>query len=202
MGIPASGKSTLAHRLAAGIGGTAYLEPEEESWPQVVLEADSYGQFECLMWFRNTRVPMYIDAARAARDGQLAVVDSVWDKLYVRYMSAPCMRWVLASDSPYYEAATAVATADMVNLPDPDAMVFITVRESVWHQLLRRRGRMFDSKSGLSQHYGMQAEMLEAVSAYCQRADIPLLSFPQELLAPEHAVIHVVDGLRALGVRL
>lgn len=200
MGLPACGKSTLTSELAVASGGVGFVEPEESDWPAVVLDTHTYGQFECLMWFRNTRVPMYLKAASLARQGRFAVVDSVWDKLFISFMAESCMHWVLSPESPYYEAAQAVAAADHLHLPDPDAIVFITVDEMLWLQLLRQRGREYDVNVGLAEHFEMQRVLHEVVVRYCQARDIPLLTLRQELLTPKDAADQILCELRQTGL--
>ena len=184
MGIPCTGKSTLAASIASAATGIAYVEPGESAWPQVVQDTSMFGQFECLLWFRGLRVPMYIEAAHHARAGQFCVIDSVWDKLYVYFMEDPSMHWILAPDSPYLGAARALAEADSHCLPNPDVIVFLSVRERSWRNLLHRRARRYDAAVGIGDHFDMQEVMRSAVENYCKTNHVRLITFEQDWRDP------------------
>lgn len=180
MGMPCTGKSTLAARIATEAAGIAYVEPGESTWPRVVSETSTFGQFECLLWFRSVRVPMYVEAAQHSGTGQLCVIDSVWDKLYVEFMAHPSMHWILDPDSPYHAAAYALAEADHAVLPDPDVIVFLSVSEAGWRDSLRRRARKYDAAVGIINHFEMQDVLRSTVVNYCRANEVRLITFEQD----------------------
>ena len=78
IGIPGSGKSTIARELANLMHGKCYLEPSNNALPDFVKQRDTYGAFSTITWFRNERVKQLMTAIK--KNDQLSVIDTYFDK--------------------------------------------------------------------------------------------------------------------------
>ena len=118
VGLPGSGKSSLAVAVAKLLGGAAFTEPED--WPPAVSERQDVGAFPGLMWFRAMRVPMLYEAAAIRDSGGVAVLDSYYDKLCAHWLRRAEMAWLLPPTDPWADLAVAVAERDWQLLPRAD----------------------------------------------------------------------------------
>lgn len=184
MGVPGCGKSATAAALANQLECDVFLEPEESEWSELVTARSSYGEFGPflgLQWFRNTRVPDYLKAASIHAQGGTSVVDSMYDKLLAKYMSAASMSWLISPDNDYFDAAKKVAEIDYASLPDPTHLIFVSVDQGTWQKLLDGRGRDFDVESNISSYLAMQEDMFKSADAYCHDTDTQLILHNQRI---------------------
>ncbi len=199
MGVPGCGKSTTASRLGARLGCDTFLEPEENLWPEVVLEREVYGAFSGLTWFRNTRVVGYLKAHAIHQAGATAVVDSLFDKLLAHYMDHPSLQWLLPETDPYYTAAREMARVDYQQLPNPTHVIFVHVDPDTWRQLLSSRGRQFDATTSLSDYPEMQQAMYRACQRYCNQKGIPFLMLKQQWSSADASAAELEQLIARLG---
>ncbi|NQX17241.1 hypothetical protein [Rathayibacter sp. VKM Ac-2857] len=188
MGVPGCGKSATAHALAMMLGGSAFLEPEEPEWSPLVTDRQANGQFGpylALQWFRNTRVPGYLEAAKIHASGGDAVVDSMYDKLIARYMADESMRWLISPENPYFDAAQSAAEVDYASLPDPTHLVFVQVDEPTWNTMLTKRGREFDAGVDIGENLAMQELMSDVARAYTAEKGVEFIVHRQQVGSPE-----------------
>lgn len=179
MGIPGCGKSSTANTIAKLLNAECFLEPEEEHWSDIVADRDRVGAFTALMWFRNTRVPNLWKAYRLHQDGQIVVVDSLYDKLIAKYIRDPSFGWLIGRTDPYYEVVTQVAEIDYNYLPDPDILVFVHVDVETWKTLLSKRGRRFDESADIAKEFAMQDVMWRACERYASEKNIKFVMHDQ-----------------------
>ncbi|HEY4269503.1 MAG TPA: hypothetical protein VGM94_15075 [Galbitalea sp.] len=182
MGVPGCGKSATAAALAEHFDQKAFLEPEEEQWSDLVMkrnELGAFGPYLALQWFRNERVPGYLEASRLHQKGGTSVVDSMYDKLAARYLSDKAMNWMIPPSNPYFAAALQGAQADFAHLPDPTHVVFVTVDPATWQELLRLRGRTFDGENQIGSDPKLQDVMYKATRKYCNEHGIEFIVHEQ-----------------------
>lgn len=188
----------MCAELADQVGGTALLEPEE--WPAAVQQRDTVGAFTALSWFRAMRVPNLYAAATARAQGEVALVDSYYDKLCVHWLRRPGMEWLLPPDDPWADLAVAVAQRDWELLPSPDAVVSFEVDNEVWREFLMRRGRSLDDTFAISGQFGCQPYFLNAAEALREHEGVPVIRFRQELSSPAEAAAQLLKVLRGEGL--
>lgn len=202
MGVPGCGKSATAKALADMLGGSVFLEPEEPEWSPLVTNRELYGEFGpylALQWFRNTRVPGYLEAARIHTTGGDGVVDSMYDKLIARYMAHESMRWLIPPENPYFGAAQTAAEVDYALLPDPTHLVFVQVDEPTWHTMLTKRGRNFDAGVDIGANLAMQELMAGEARAYSAEKCVEFILHRQKVGSPEETAGDVrllLDSIR------
>lgn len=188
MGVPGCGKSATAAALASEMDIEVFLEPEEAEWSELVTSRDSYGEFGPylgLQWFRNTRVPDYLKAAKIHAAGGSAIVDSMYDKLLCKYMTAESMHWLIPPNNAYFAAAKKVAETDYSVLPNPTHLVFVVVDDETWHYLIGARGREFDAELNIGSYLAMQNDMYKSAAAYCRESGTSLILHQQRIGSPD-----------------
>lgn len=88
-GIPGVGKSSTTKVLSKSLGATVFLEPEEDKWPEIVKNRDTYGLFTGITWFRGVRVKQLFDAQAMSKQNKIVVLDTYYDKLIHLYLGKP-----------------------------------------------------------------------------------------------------------------
>jgi hypothetical protein len=161
-GLPCAGKSSVMRHLAGKLGGRYFREPEEVRWPEAVLRREAMGYFTALTWFRSVRVQNLVNASECRERGEIAVVDSYYDKLIYDYLGKPGVQWLLPTSDPYYSAFESVARLDYERLPKADVLVVFKVTEDDWHRFLETRGRQLDKDSEFLQSYVSQQYFIDA----------------------------------------
>lgn len=179
MGVPGCGKTTTFTNLANMYGLPIFTEPEEEYWPEGVLNYKSYpsGSFTMLSWFRSQRVPQWYKA-HAIRDASAVLIDSCYDILLNLYIDCPSMSWLINKEDPYYFHLKTLSYADNNQMPRPDCIVFFHIDYQPWLRNLSNRGRDSD-KCIFMKHsfYAMQHDMYEATKEYCEDRSVKLVDF-------------------------
>ena len=178
MGLPGSGKSSLIAFLAKKVAAKVFLEPEEEEWADCVKRRSEVGPFSGLQWFRSIRVPQLYEARRLADDGELVFLDSLYDKLCVKYLGKPGLEWVITPTDRYFEVAKMIATLDNTCLPDVDAIVSICVDETDYKRFLKIRNRTRDAS--LVKAWYTQEYFLNAAKDYAADHELQHLVFHNE----------------------
>lgn len=200
VGLPGCGKSTLFATLERMSGAICFVEPEEEKWDRAVTRRDEYGHIGGLHWFRSQRVPNLIEARRAADQGKIVLVDSYYDKICSFYLGKPGMEWLLRPDDPYFENFVETAKIDLLQLPDADCIVSISVSENDWKKMLETRGRQLDHLVKLSETFHTQALFQDAARLYCAQRGVRLIEFDNLFSTSDESCSRLFERLRQEGV--
>lgn len=200
LGLPGAGKSTLAQSLADELGAQAFLEPEEDAWPDYVRHPHPYGDFTRLMWFRTQRVPLYYKASRVSENGEIAVLDSYYDKWCEGWLGKPGLEWLISPDDPYFEIARETARVDRRCLPSADVVILLEISADLWLDQLKERGRTIDqSDPFLASHY-TQSHFIEAAEDRAEADGSVLIRYQRRELTPAEEAHSLVEELRSRGL--
>jgi hypothetical protein len=134
----------MAAALADVLGATALLEPEEADWPEFVRRPHEHGDFTRLTWFRGQRVPLYYRARDLSVSGEVAILDSYYDKWCTGWLGRSGLEWLMAPDDPYFEVAASMAAVDARVLPRADVVVVLRISQGLWRRQLAERARGID----------------------------------------------------------
>ena len=200
MGLPGSGKTSTARELANLLEAAVYLEPNEEHWPQAVLNRHRVGAFTALTWFRSMRVPLLVTAAGDRDAGRIAVLDSYYDKLIAGYIDDPAMQWLIGPDDPYFEVAKQMAILDKKLLPDVDILIFLQVTEANWNRLLSTRNRAMDQEAEFLKSFSSQSEFLAASKSYTETTGARLVVYEQQFGSAHSTAVALREHMQELGL--
>jgi adenylate kinase family enzyme len=196
LGLPGAGKSTLARALADQSRAVALLEPEEHEWPDFVRHPHPDGAFTRLTWFRTQRVPLYYAAADLRVAGEVAVLDSYYDKWCGGWLGRRGLEWLIDPDDPYMGVAKAMAAADAATLPPADVVVFLEIDEEPWLSQLSARNRGIDRDEAFRRSHFTQTYFLQTADARAAAEGTQVVRFrvgtdsvPAEATAIRHALI-------------
>ena len=163
VGVPGVGKSTLLAALAQRHGWQRFAEPEEARWPQAARDHSLAGVFTALTWFRAMRVMNLYAAAQAREAGQIAMIDSYYDKLMTYYIKEPQMDWLVSPDDPYYELLFQMALTDHFYLPTADVIILFTATFEDWERCILSRQRQLDIERVFPHAFPFQDHLRRAV---------------------------------------
>lgn len=205
MGLPGAGKSSVFGALADSLMRKSrktrlYREPEESEWTDAVRNRECCGCITAMTWFRSIRVPNLYEAAKAREAGEIAMVDSYYDKLIHLYFENPAFDWLMPQGDPYRPIFAQLARLDFEILPDADCVITFTVNESRWKELVLGRGRSLDRTSNILESYGMQQSLVEASQSYCTGRKIPHVVFENSYPTTASAAIALSSRLMEIGV--
>lgn len=195
MGIPSCGKSSTLRLVAEKLGAKFFAEPEENSWPEAVLERDLSGCFSAITWFRSQRVPYYYKARFLADSGQLAIVDSYYDGLMKGLVGQAGMNWLIEKDDPYYSLVMDMAMKDWELLPKPDLMIFFELSYEDWKQMIEGRGRQLDQEQALLDSYPTQELFHRVGRDFCEQYHIKYLTYKQKFSTLEASASRLLSQL-------
>ena len=185
VGISGSGKSTLARELGVLMEADVFSETEEEQWPHWIRSVHPYSEFSSYVTFRALRVDALWKAKEKADRGEVAIVDSYYDKITSYYLGRPGMEWLISSSDPYYPVVKMLTELDTENLPNVDLLVFLDVDISTWMRFLEKRGRIRDQIDGFQQSYQMyRSYVKEAAQRLQSEKNIPVVIFKPEFGDP------------------
>jgi thymidylate kinase len=199
LGLPGAGKSTLARSLADELGAQAFLEPEEDAWPDYVRHPHPNGDFTRLMWFRTQRVPLYYKALRVSTDGGIAVLDSYYDKWCEGWLGKPGLEWLISPDDPYFGIALETAKVDRRCLPSADVVILLDISADLWLDQLKERGRMIDRSDPFLASHHTQSHFMEAAEDRAESDGSVLIRYRRRPLAPVEEARSLVEELRSRG---
>lgn len=194
VGLPGAGKSTVCDALAGLLGGVSLKEPI--LWPPVVTDPESAGGFTALTWFRAMRTPMYYRALRERERGQVAVLDTYYDKICHHLLGAEGMDWFLSPRDPYFDLYQEIARRDWESLPLADVVVLFQLEEQVWRYLMSERNRTLDNEWGVSSSFRIQQHFIAAAHRLQSSFGVRVLPFTQDISSPEAAAARLLTELR------
>jgi adenylate kinase family enzyme len=200
LGLPGAGKSTLAQAFAKEIGAQAFLEPEEDEWPDYVRHPHPDGDFTRLMWFRAQRVPSYYAASTISAEGGIAVLDSYYDKWCEGWLGKPGLEWLISPQDRYFEVAARAASIDRQCLPSADVVVLLEISIDLWLEQLQERDRTIDQSDPFLASHHTQRYFLEAAEARAESDGTSLVRYRRQRLTPMDEARLLVQDLRACGL--
>lgn len=198
LGIPGAGKSTTCLEFAALAGGLALLEPS--TWPRAVTDPFFAGSFTALSWFRAMRVPMYYQALSARHDGQVAVLDTYYDKICIHLLGAAGFDWFLSTRDSYFDLYQEIARRDWQELPLADLVVVFRIEEQIWRQFVRDRNRSWDYEWGIDRIFSAQRRIQAAAEELHRAFGLPIHVFDQTRASPKIAAKRLFHELRDRGL--
>jgi deoxyadenosine/deoxycytidine kinase len=184
MGLPASGKSSIATHLSSILDLKVFLEPEESSWPDAVLRREISGYFTAITWFRATRVPQLYLAEQLRASGETVLLDSYYDKLLYCYLEKPGMEWLIRPKDKYFQVIKLLSDLDYQYLPNVDCIVFLKVSFDDWKYFVNKRNRGLDNDELFRKSYETQAYFLDAVHQYIEVSKADLIVHQQSITSP------------------
>jgi hypothetical protein len=190
----------MAAALADVLGATALLEPEEADWPEFVRRPHEHGDFTRLTWFRGQRVPLYYRARDLSVSGEVAILDSYYDKWCTGWLGRSGLEWLMAPDDPYFEVAASMAAVDARVLPRADVVVVLRISQGLWRRQLAERARGIDLDEAFVQSHHSQSLFVETALTRGPVDGTAVLVHDRQALPPREEAERVVDAIHALGV--
>jgi thymidylate kinase len=136
MGIPASGKSTVATNLASLIDAKIYLEGEKTSYPDDVKECfsnrDKKGAaLRLYEYFRSIRINHLKSAIVNKEQGKSVILDSFFDKLFYDMLDRNGVNWIIDPNHVDFPQIKQIAYIDKNKLPDVDVVIFLNISKNL-----------------------------------------------------------------------
>ena len=198
-GLPASGKSSTMKELAK-IYETEnlFLEPEESTWPEVLTKGSIIDPINIITWLRSIRVSMLLQAHALSSQGEVAIVDSYYDKLLYKYIGNKDHEWLINSNHKYFDVLQKMAELDFINLPIADYIIFFKIEEETWKKFLTLRNRGLDKKIGLINYYHSEESILNACKYLSNTTHAQLIIYQQDInLSPQQNALEIYNILKS-----
>lgn len=182
MGIPASGKSTIAIELANLLDAEVYLEGEENNYPNEIkkgfLNRDKEGvALNLYKYFRDIRVKNLKLAIYNKQQGRSSILDSVYDKLFYDLLGRNGVDKLVNPNHADFAKIESIAYEDKNSLPDMDIIVFLKVSRDLYGIMQQARGRKFDVEKSI---FEAQESFLAVTSKYAQEKGKILIVLDQQ----------------------
>ncbi|MBK8624646.1 MAG: hypothetical protein IPN86_03405 [Saprospiraceae bacterium] len=195
-GIPGSGKSTTTTEIGKILRIETFHEPEESDWAEAVSLRELVGNFTALMWFRSIRVPQYFKANEIKKKGNLAMLDSCYDKLFYLYCNKKGLEWLFTKDDLYYDEMLSIAKKDYENLPDIDILIFFEQSKENWEKFLTKRNRNLDNDNAFRDSFILQKAFIETIKEYCKEKNCHLIVHQQSFSTPQIEARKIIEQLK------
>jgi len=190
-GISGSGKSTIACNIAKHFQADAFLEPEADEWPSC------HDDFSSLVTIRSIRTALLWKAWETKTRGNIAFVDTYYDKLHYYYLDKSGMEWLIHPKDAYFPIAKQLADLDHKTLPQADLLVWIDVEYEEWINRLTKRNRIQDHKAHFQETYLFQKQHLfDAVTTFAQAYHIPLITIHNTQGDMDNVLHHLIQKLQ------
>lgn len=182
MGIPCSGKSTIARILAASLQKTeTKFEVEEEYYPEKIklhfTNRKLYGYYDIFCYFREQHIFNLKEAVERKAHGLSTIVDCYYEKVFFDFFRIDTSNWFIDKTHPDFTRISKIADADAMQIPNVDIFIFLKVSQKFHKKLLKSRGRVADMGEKV---FDSQAAFLQASQIYCEKTSTPLLLIEQE----------------------
>jgi nicotinamide riboside kinase len=196
VGLPSSGTSSVMRELAKLIDGTCFCEPETgRECPDAVKCRELSGNFTMISWFRSVRLPQLFRANQVRSCGEIAILDSYYDKLLIQYIGKPGMEWLISPSDPYFDVTVAMAKRDWEELPNVDVIIFFEVSFDLWKDFLAKQNGWLDTDQRFLESFATQDLILKACQRLANEKNITLIKIKQEWSSPKDIAIKVRDVL-------
>lgn len=194
-GLPAIGKTTIAKLLAAGLSCRAFLEPEENQWPEVVQHRYPSTEEITFFWFRSIRGNNLFLANQVSKSGNWSIVDTMYEHIRRAYIeNHKISRTTKHSD--FQDVIEQICSRDWDCLIRPDICFFLRTDEASWRERLKNRNRISDRALRMEDQFGMQEVMERATKEYCQQKGIICKSFRNDSERQEAVVTELLAEIQ------
>ncbi|WP_316359380.1 hypothetical protein [Candidatus Neptunichlamydia sp. REUL1] len=181
-GLPASGKSSVMKELGKLLmTENVFLEPEEKTWPQELINPLTFQSFNIITWLRAQRVSMLAMGGKLRDHGEVVVVDSYYDKILSFYLGKEDHFWLMKPDNVYFNALKEIAELDTKILPNADYIIFFKVDKNTWVHFLKKRNRINDENLELVEFFEAQESILDAVKLICHKTGSKMILIEQKI---------------------
>lgn len=183
IGIPGSGKSSIAVEISKVLHCRCYMEPSYEVWPSFVKNRNNYDIFTAMSWFRNERV---IQLLKASKSSEISIIDSYYDKLFYLCKESIGLNWLISRQNPYWEAGLSLWEADFLNLPSADIVIGLNVAKNIWIDFIKRRNRSFDDFALFHKTcFYLQSPLLNSAKMVCEQSGKLYIEVTQNRSSPK-----------------
>lgn len=182
MGIPCSGKSTIARMLAASLQKTeTKFEVEEDYYPEKIklhfTNRKLYGYYDIFCYFREQHIFNLKEAVERKVQGLSTIVDCYYEKIFSDFFKVDTSNWFIDKTHPDFKRISKITDADAIQIPNVDIFIFLKISQKFHKKLLKSRGRVADMGEKV---FDSQAAFLQASQIYCKKTNTPLLLIEQE----------------------
>ena len=188
MGVPSSGKSTIARELAKQCNGSqSYLEGEEDEYPLELkawlLQLNRAGNvFAVYSYFRNIRMQHMIAAtANKHHLGRSAIIDCYFDKLMADAFDddkREALSLFINRQHVDFPLVQKLAYQDRDEFPDADVIIFLRLSREMQQTFVSKRHRDFECD--YSRMDEMQMLFLKASRKFAEKHGKKLIIIEQE----------------------
>lgn len=171
MGIPGSGKSTIARALNSKIDSKLFLECEEASYPDdIKLKMKNPNEDNNVLdihyYFRNMRCEYHKQAELNKQKGVSTILDSFFSKLMKDIISKPASDWFINSTDKNFSKIKEISDYDSKHLYGADIVIFLYVTQELHNSFLKKRNRESEVDTRI---FETQEVFLQASKNYAKR---------------------------------
>jgi shikimate kinase len=182
MGIPGSGKSTIARHISSILNVECFVECEEESYPEDIKRKLKNSEkdeniLDIHYYFRNMRANYHQLAYENKKKGMSSIMDSFFSKLMNDIIQQPNTDWFINSKNKNFYKIKEVSEYDSKHLQDADVIIFLNVSKDLHKKFLEKRHRSAE----VSEHIHLAQEaFLQATRNYVKEHKKKLIVVEQE----------------------
>lgn len=182
IGIPASGKSTIAKHLNASIANSqVFLELPEDQYPEKIKQAfenrEHFGYKDIYHYFRSIHL-YHLYAAQLRKYSNLSsIVDCYFDKILFSLLEKRRIDYFINSNHRDFPEILNYTSHDAQTIPKADVVVFLKITQKLHNTFLKKRNRHADMGPPI---FDTQEAFLEATLEYAARENKPCIILEQE----------------------
>lgn len=183
LGLPGSGKSTIAKKLHQNFPSNLYLEKEETDYPEKVLycfrnQDIKNSSLYYFNYFRKQRLQGLYLAQKNKLNGQSSIIDSYYDKIFAKLFGHPGMDYLINSKHEDFPKIATIAENDYLNLPNPDFLFFFKLsNKELYKTFLNSRKRETEVNDCI---FSLQDHFIKAVIEYGEKNSVITYIIDQE----------------------
>ncbi|CAF0788640.1 unnamed protein product [Brachionus calyciflorus] len=184
MGIPGSGKSTIAKEISSLIESFCYLEKEENLYPEKVRKAlaepdEHENILDIHFYFRNMRAEYHHLAQINKIKNHSTILDSFFSKLMLDILEKKdsATDWFINSKSQHFYKILDISKKDSANLTDADILIFLSVNKTVHGEFLKKRNRPSEVNENI---YECQKVFKDCSLKYCEKNEKKFILIEQK----------------------